>query len=193
VAEMLIKGAKRTGTINVNTGAENSDRWISAAAATDALTVGTSAPTAATSSIIWSDGVGSSSTILFVRTTKTAHGAAISWTVRRVHGWCGNGEEWPVPSLQLGISATAPAVGTGPVFMAAGGTGAENLLNLPATAVFVDAAGASTIGTTAIVFSSAAAGYPTGIYGVVLEFHLAATAIVTTNTYTIETQWAYVD
>jgi hypothetical protein len=76
--------------------------------------------------------------------------------------------------------------------MDASGTGANNLLNLPASAVFVDNLGANSVGTTCIAFSTSA-GFPVGIVGVVLEFHLQAGAITTTNTYTIQTQWAYVD
>lgn len=188
----LVRGSYRTGTVNVNTGAEGSDRWVSAGAA-GVLTVGTAAPTAASSSIIWSDRVGREMTALAVRTTKTVHGANIAWTVRRAHGWCGAAEDWPVPALGLGISATAPAVGSGPMFMEAGGTGAQNLLNLPATAVFVDNLGVNTVGTTLILCGKSVEGTLSGLAGIVLEFHLQAGAITTTNTYTLETQWCYID
>lgn len=185
-------GELRTGTINVNTGAENTDRWVSASGTAGALTVGTSAPTAAASSLIWSDRVGRKLTALAVRTTKTAHGANIAWTVRRVHGWSGPGQDYPVPAMAAGISATAPAASTGPLWMDASGSGASTLLNLPTTAVFVDNQGSGSVGSTLIVCSTSA-GFPVGFVGVVLEFHLQAGAITTTNTYTIETQWLYVD
>lgn len=189
-------GAKWTGSMTFTSGQEDEDRWIFAGnQVAKTLTIQETGPALPTiANMVGTDRTGFSALALHTKFTKTVSGEdTLDFTEREMYAWGGT-DEGHVVGLSYGGTNAYGAVFIMDGYEPSAAHGAYDKILFAVNKLAADNMQAGNVLHTWIPIRSSEFSpftAPIGYVGVHLRLHLAATAITTTNTWTVEMTWCY--